>query len=146
MTKEVKPFDSLSLQELYKILQLRSAVFVVEQQCAYQDPDGKDHSALHVLGQDGDDLLAYSRIFAPGTYYKEACIGRVTVHKKARSRGLGKEIMRFSIGVVEERFGSAPIALSAQSYLREFYAEMGFMAEGKEYLEDGIPHVRMVRK
>lgn len=145
MTIDVKPFGDLSVQELYEILQLRSAIFVVEQQCVYQDIDGKDIHALHILGREGNTLLAYTRILAPGTYFKEASIGRVAVRNTARTKGLGKEIMKASIQVAEQCFDTGRISLSAQSYLRKFYRELGFKETGEEYLEDGIPHIRMIR-
>ena len=146
MTIEVKSFRELSVRELYDALQLRSAVFVVEQACIYQDMDGKDINALHVLGSEGGTLLAYTRILAPGVYFKEASIGRVAVRTSARGKGLGKEIMKASILAAEQHFGKEGITLSAQSYLRKFYRELGFLEIGEEYLEDGIPHIRMVRR
>ncbi len=146
MIIEVKSFRELSVRELYDALQLRSAVFVVEQACIYQDMDGKDINALHVLGSEGGTLLAYSRILAPGVYFKEASIGRVAVRASARGKGLGKEIMKASILATEQYFGIKGISLSAQSYLQKFYREMGFTETGAEYLEDGIPHIRMVRQ
>lgn len=145
MKIDVKSFGDLSAQELYEILQLRSAIFVVEQQCVYQDIDGKDIGALHILGREGNSLLAYTRILAPGAYFREASIGRVAVRKSARGGGLGKEIMEASIQVAEQRFGTEGVSLSAQSYLRKFYRELGFKETGEEYQEDGIPHIRMVR-
>jgi ElaA protein len=145
MTIEVKSFRELSVRELYDALQLRSADFVVEQECIYQDMDGKDINALHVLGSEGGTLLAYTRILAPGVYFKEASIGRVAVRISARGKGFGKEIMKASIQATEQRFGNEGTSLSAQSYLRKFYREMGFRETGTEYLEDGIPHIRMVR-
>lgn len=146
MTIEVKSFRELSGRELYDALQLRSAVFVVEQECIYQDMDGKDINALHVLGSEGGTLLAYTRILAPGVYFKEASIGRVAVRMSARGKGLGKEIMKASILATEQHFPNEGITLSAQSYLRKFYRELNFTETGAEYLEDGIPHIRMVRR
>jgi len=145
MTIDVKSFGELSVRELYDILQLRSAIFVVEQQCVYQDIDGMDIGALHILGREGNSLQAYTRILAPGESFREASIGRVAVRSTARGKGLGKEIMKASIQAAEQRFGPDGISLSAQSYLRKFYREMGFKETGEEYLEDGIPHVMMVR-
>lgn len=139
-----KTFEELSIKELYQILQLRSEVFVVEQNCVYQDVDGKDEKALHVLGAKNGKLVAYTRAFKPGDYFKNPSIGRVVVAKEQRQYGYGKIIMEASIKEMTNRFHGIPIELSAQTYLLKFYNELGFVAQGKEYLEDGIPHVRMV--
>lgn len=146
MTTEVKKFGELTTKELYSILQLRTAVFVVEQQCVYQDMDGLDELALHLLGKEGDKLTAYTRIFGPGDYFEVPSIGRVVVHPDARKKGYGKEIMEASIQAVESHFNTRAIVLSAQSYLRNFYRELGFREKGEEYLEDGILHIKMYRK
>ena len=106
--------------------------------------DDKDHKALHVLGWSGSELVAYTRIFGPGDYYPQASIGRVAVRHSHRGKGLGLEMMKKSLEVVQTRFGNTEIALSAQSYLKDFYIDLGFVPEGSEYLEDGIPHIRMV--
>lgn len=145
METRLRTFYELSAEELYDLLRLRAAVFVVEQQCIYLDPDGKDSKALHLLGYEGEKLAAYTRLFAPGDYFREASIGRVAVSQEFRGRGLGREIMQASLQAVENRFGPVPICLSAQSYLRRFYEELGFRIEGEEYLEDGIPHILMLK-
>ena len=145
METRLRTFDELSAGELYELLRLRSAVFVVEQQCIYLDLDGKDARALHLLGYEGEKLAAYTRVFAPGDYFEEASIGRVAVSPDFRGLGLGREIMQASLAAVEARFGPVPICLSAQSYLRRFYEELGFRVEGEEYLEDGIPHIMMLK-
>lgn len=145
METRLRTFYELSAEELYDLLRLRAAVFVVEQQCIYLDPDGKDSKALHLLGYEGEELAAYTRLFAPGDYFREASIGRVAVSQEFRGRGLGREIMQASLEAVEDRFGQVPICLSAQSYLRRFYEELGFRIEGDEYLEDGIPHILMLK-
>ncbi len=141
----VKTFDELTNSELYQLLRLRSEVFVVEQDCVYQDVDNKDQKALHVLGIKNGELVAYTRIFKPGDYFKNASIGRVVVNQDQRKFGLGKLIMQASLAVIEQKFPNEPIEISAQSYLLKFYSELGFNAFGDEYLEDGIPHKRMVR-
>lgn len=138
-------FTNLKSTQLYDILQLRAAVFVVEQDCVYQDLDGKDGQAYHILGSKGDTLVAYTRIFAPGDYFKEAAIGRVAVHKEHRKQGHGLQIMRSSIAFLETRYPSSAIKLSAQLYLDDFYTSLGFKAFGESYLEDGIPHIAMLR-
>jgi len=142
----VKTFDGLSKKELYGILQLRSEVFVVEQNCIYQDVDGKDQKALHIMGTKDGKLVAYTRVFNPGDYFKNPSIGRVVVRKKERKHGYGKVIMQTSIDEIGKRFPKSTIELSAQTYLLKFYRELGFATQGEEYLEDGIPHIRMVKE
>lgn len=145
MEVEVKTFEELSKRELYELLQLRAEVFVVEQDCAYQDLDGKDEKALHILGNKKGKLVAYTRIFKAGEYLTQASIGRVIVKAAERKHGYGLKIMEASIGAVEEKFEERSIALSAQTYLKRFYNTLGFQEKGGEYLEDGIPHVMMIR-
>lgn len=141
----VKTFDDLNTEELYQILQLRSEIFVVEQDCVYQDLDGKDHKALHILGYKNKRTVAYARIFKAGDYLAQASIGRVAVKHGERKHGYGYDIMNASINAIEEKFKETSIALSAQSYLKHFYNSLGFVEKGGEYLEDGIPHVIMVK-
>ncbi len=141
----VKSFSELSLQELYELLQLRSEIFVVEQDCIYQDIDGKDNKALHVLGKSNDEVVAYTRIFKPGDYFKDSSIGRVAVRKNERKYGYGKKIMQASILAVQEHFNTSKVSISAQTYLLKFYGDLGFRANGETYLEDGIPHIQMVK-
>ena len=145
MEISVKEFDDLTTQELYDLMALRSAIFVVEQDCVYQDLDYKDQKALHVLGYEQGALVAYTRVFAPGDYFDNASIGRVIVAKTHRSRQLGHVIMRASIATLTERQKVRRIDLSAQSYLERFYEYHGFVATGEEYLEDGIPHKKMIK-
>jgi len=140
-----KPFDQLSLHELYAILQLRSEVFVVEQDCVYQDLDGKDQKALHILGFRDGKLVAYTRIFKPGDCFDEASIGRVVVAKNERQHNYGHDIMNTSIKAVKQYFNTTKIKVSAQCYLKKFYNDLGFFEIGQEYLEDGIPHIGMVK-
>ncbi len=142
----IKTFDQLSTTELYDILQLRSEVFVVEQDCVYQDIDGKDQKALHVLGEKDGKLIAYTRCFKPGDYFKEASIGRVVVSESQREYKLGNTIMAASIEAINKQYNTKVIKLSAQCYLNKFYNNLGFKAIGEEYLEDGIPHVTMIKK
>lgn len=142
----IKSFPELSVDELYAILQLRAAVFVVEQNCVYQDLDGKDQQCFHLLIYSGDDLVGYSRLVPSGLSYKEIAIGRVITAASVRGTGLGRELMELSIHYCEKHLGKGPIRLSAQVYAKGFYASLGFAEEGPEYLEDGIPHVEMVRK
>ncbi|MCO5724187.1 GNAT family N-acetyltransferase [Robiginitalea marina] len=145
MEVSVKTFGELEKEELYQVLQLRAAIFVVEQECAYQDLDGKDRKALHVLGKENGDVVAYTRVFGPGDYFDDASIGRVAVRSDFRGKGLGLEIMEASLEVVRGRYAGVTITLSAQQYLEKFYKDLGFRSIGETYLEDGIPHIRMVK-
>lgn len=140
----VKTFSELNKTELYDLLQLRSEVFVVEQDCVYQDIDGKDQHALHVLGYKEDRLVAYTRVFRPGDYFNSASIGRVVVAKEQRHLNYGQDIMKVSIEVIKQRFNEHTIKISAQCYLKKFYTNLGFKAVGEEYLEDDIPHIAMI--
>lgn len=141
----IKTFDELSRDELYDILQLRSEVFVVEQDCVYQDIDGKDKKALHVLGIENSQLVAYTRCFPPGIYFKESAIGRVVVKETQRGRSYGHDIMKISIQAIKEKYSTSTIKLSAQTYLIPFYEAHGFQTIGEGYLEDGIPHIGMIK-
>lgn len=142
---QVKPFSKLTTQELYDVLQLRSEVFVVEQDCVYQDLDGKDQKALHVLGYKNEKLVAYTRIFKSGDYFDKASIGRVVVSKNVREHRYGYDIMNASIVAIKTHFKEIVIKISAQCYLNKFYSNLGFKPIGEEYLEDGIPHIGMIR-
>ncbi len=142
----IKSFSELNINELYAILQLRSEVFVVEQDCVYQDLDFKDQKGLHVFGLKNDKIIAYTRIFKPGDYFKEASIGRVVVKDTERKYGYGYELMKVSIKAVQSEFNTIIVTISAQVYLTKFYKSLGFEKVGEEYLEDGIPHIEMIRK
>ena len=142
---ETKTFEILTTKELYEILQLRCEVFVVEQNCAYQDIDGKDEKALHVMGKKNNKIIAYTRIFEPGEYFKEVAIGRVVVSKEERQYKYGYDIMEASIKIIKEYFKTSSIKLSAQVYLKNFYNNLGFITVGEEYLEDDIPHILMIK-
>ena len=143
MKISIKTFNELSTSELYHILQLRSEVFVVEQDCVYQDIDGKDDKALHIIGKENEEVVAYTRCFDKGFYFEEASIGRVVVQQDQRKYGYGHQIMTASIQAIKERFSTNHIKLSAQQYLVKFYESHGFKTEGEGYLEDGIPHIAM---
>lgn len=143
---EVKRFSELSIAELYDLLQLRSEVFVVEQDCVYQDIDGKDQEALHILGKKNDKIVAYTRCFEPGYYFEEAAIGRVVVKDSERRFGYGHEIMKASQEAISNIYNTKEIKLSAQQYLVKFYESHGYQQLGEGYLEDGIPHIAMLRK
>jgi len=141
----IKNFKELTTQDLYYLLQLRSEVFVVEQDCVYQDIDGKDQKALHVLGYKEGKLVAYTRIFKPGDYFAKSSIGRVVVLESERHNYYGNVIMKASIKAVEKHYNETIIKISAQTYLIKFYTSLGFTTTGEEYLEDGIPHIAMLR-
>jgi ElaA protein len=141
----LKSFNELTLDELYDALQLRQAVFCVEQNCAYQDVDGKDKKGWHLLGYQNKRLMAYSRLLPAGVAFAEVSIGRVITRKEARMTGAGKELMRRSVLHCEQLFGHQPIRIGAQQYLKRFYEGFGFKDVSKPYLEDDIPHLEMVR-
>ncbi|MBK9270612.1 MAG: GNAT family N-acetyltransferase [Saprospiraceae bacterium] len=143
-----KPFEQLSPSELYKILQLRTQVFVIEQNCIYLDLDDKDQLSSHVwlAGKDGQ-ILAYGRVIPPGVSYEEyASIGRIASALPTRREGWGRKICKECLSETEKQFPGIPIKISAQSYLIPFYESFGFVAKGEDYLEDNIPHRAMVRK
>ncbi|MFM7710688.1 MAG: GNAT family N-acetyltransferase [Ferruginibacter sp.] len=139
-------FDELSAEQLYALLRLRATVFIVEQQCVYQDLDNKDQSSLHLLGYQAETLVAYARILPPGLSYREASIGRVVTSPQARKHGFGKGLMKEAIRFCQHRYHGVGIRISAQEYLLGFYGDLGFEAVGEPYLEDGIPHVEMILK
>ncbi|NJM78661.1 MAG: GNAT family N-acetyltransferase [Flavobacterium sp.] len=142
---KIKRFNELSTNELYSLLQLRSEVFVVEQNCVYQDLDGKDYKAIHVLGFYNGELAAYTRIFNKGDYFDEASIGRVVTAPKHRDKKLGHSLMKISIEAVKENYNEFAITISAQEHLEKFYNAHGFVKSSEMYLEDDIPHIQMKR-
>ncbi|RYY87845.1 MAG: GNAT family N-acetyltransferase [Chitinophagaceae bacterium] len=159
----LKPFSSLTPTELYALLRLRSEVFVVEQNCVFLDMDDKDQESFHLMGwaagaEDSTShslprsggasrltLAAYTRLVPPGYIYEEASIGRVVTSPAARGGGLGRSLMEESIRRCTELFGAGPIRIGAQQYLEHFYQSLGFVTVSEPYLEDGIPHVYMLR-
>lgn len=141
----VKKFDELSVHELYSILQLRNIVFAIEQNCVYPDMDDKDQLAYHIMCWQEKELVAYSRIIAPGIVYKEPSIGRIVTSATVRGTGAGKELVKRSIDLVEELYGKTPIRISAQVYLIKFYTDLGFTTVGDSYIEDNIEHIEMVK-
>ena len=142
---ETKTFQELTISELYQILQLRSEVFVVEQNCVYQDIDGKDEKALHILGKKEGKIVAYIRCFAPKIYFEEAAIGRVVVKETERKFGYGHQILKASVEEIQQCYQTTTIKLSAQQYLTHFYETHNFKKIGEGYLEDGIPHIAMLK-
>ncbi len=143
---KIKPFNALSLSELYSLLLLRSEVFVVEQNCVYQDIDGKDQKALHLIGEFDGKIVAYARLFKPGDYFENASIGRVVIQPNYRDKKWGHEMMQQAIAGIETHFGETKITISAQEYLQKFYESNGFVKTSEMYLEDDIPHIEMKRE
>lgn len=141
----LQPFSALSTTELYQILQLRSEVFVVEQNCAFQDLDNKDQSSFHFCGWKQEQLVAYTRLLPPGIAYENCSIGRVVTSPSVRRQGVGRLLMQASILQCQELFHSDSIEIGAQLYLENFYESFQFKREGAIYLEDGIEHIHMRR-
>ena len=142
----VKRFNELSVEEIYQILKVRADVFIIEQKCIYKDIDGKDEKAMHVMGKNNNEIIAYTIILDSGECYDFPSISRVVVNKKNRGEERGKEIMKETIKYIVEELKEKTIVLAAQKYLEKFYRELGFIAEGEEYLEDEIPHQKMILK
>ena len=143
---KIKRFDALSVVELYQLLHLRSEVFVVEQNCVYQDIDGKDEKALHLLGEYEGKIFAYARLFKAKDYFEQASIGRVVVDANCRDKKLGHILMREAIEGIRSHFSERQITISAQLYLKKFYESHGFIQTSEMYLEDDIPHIEMKRE
>ncbi|WP_306351178.1 GNAT family N-acetyltransferase [Flavobacterium sp. '19STA2R22 D10 B1'] len=146
VTWKITPFKDLTIDELYQVLQLRSEVFVVEQNCVYQDIDGKDTKALHLIGLFNGEVVAYTRLFDAGIYFDNASLGRVVISPKLREQKLGHEMIHKAIIGIEENFHTSAITISAQLYLERFYQKHGFESVGESYLEDDIPHIEMIKK
>lgn len=140
---KIKRFNELSTTELYQLLQVRSEVFVVEQNCVYQDIDGKDRKALHVLGYYDNQLACYCRLFDAGDYFEHSSIGRVVVAPKFRDLKLGHVLMQTAISAIADFYQKTTIQISAQLYLQKFYESHGFVKTSEMYLEDDIPHIAM---
>jgi len=142
----LKKYDDLTLDEFHDVLQLRIDVFVVEQNCPYPELDNKDKKALHLFGKDkNNNIIAYTRIFKPGDYYIEAAFGRVAVHQDFRNQKLGYQLIEQTIDQIEQLFGKISIKIGAQTYLKKFYESFDFQQVGDEYIEDGIPHIYMIK-
>ena len=140
----VKSFSTLTPNELYALLRLRSEVFVVEQNCVFLDADNKDIYCHHLMLFDNKQLIAYARLVPPGISYQEMSVGRVVTAKDARSKGAGKQLMQLAVEYCRKIFGDGPIRIGAQYYLEKFYTEIGFTATGDVYDEDGIEHIEMI--
>ena len=142
----IKSFQELTPAELYDILKLRSEVFIVEQQCIFLDMDDKDQGSRHLQGRLDDELVAYCRIIPPGLAYEEPSIGRVVGSPRYRGKGAGIALMENAIQETMRLYGTLPIKIGAQLYLKRFYENLGFVQCSETYLEDDILHIKMTRK
>jgi ElaA protein len=139
-----RAFSELSTDDLYDLIKLREEAFVVEQKCIYLECDGWDRKAMHLLGYESGRLAAYMRAFPAGLRYPEMCLGRVVVRNDARGQGVGRKLLAEGLRQMRQAWGWGPVRISAQSHLLRFYQDFGFVPEGEEYLDDGIPHRYMV--
>lgn len=146
MNWKIKEFKKLKLEEIYNILQLRNDIFIVEQECPYQDCDGKDEKSYHLFSEENGKIIAYLRILEKGVSYDEISIGRVCVEKSYRGKGISRKMMLKAIEFVENNLNEDTIKIQAQAYLLDFYSSLGFKVVSKEYLEDNIPHIDMLYK
>ena len=141
----LKKFQDLTVDEFHDILQLRINVFIIEQNCPYPELDDKDKIAYHLFGINKENkIIAYTRIFKPGDYYKEAAFGRVAVHQDYRNQKTGFQLVEQTIIETHKLFGNINIKIGAQTYLNNFYQSFGFHQVGDDYIEDGIPHIHML--
>ena len=149
----IKHFDELTLSELYEIMKLRVSIFVVEQNCPYQELDGKDQNSYHLYIKDDSGIVAYNRVFFNEIYmnpyieesdilFNVAAIGRVI--SAVRRKGYATELLKAAISVAKEKFSAERIVIEAQVYARELYEKVGFVQTSEEFLEDGIPHIQMM--
>lgn len=146
MNIKLKKFNELTVDELYKILRLRSEVFVVEQNCVYQDCDNKDYEAYHMFLEKDGEIIGYLRILRRGVSYDEVSIGRVLIKENYRNKGISRNMMLEAIKFVKEELKEDTIRISAQVYVKNFYEGVGFKTVSEEYLEDDIPHIEMIYK
>jgi ElaA protein len=143
---KIKPFEALSVNELYDLLKLRSEIFVVEQNCVYLDLDGKDKMALHLFGEFEGKIVAHARLFKARISFDNASIGRVVVDANYRDRKWGHDLMREAIAAIAKHYDEVKITIGAQLYLKKFYESHGFVQSSEMYLEDDIPHIEMKRE
>ncbi|MCY6959809.1 GNAT family N-acetyltransferase [Clostridium brassicae] len=146
MNWKLKKFTDLKLEEIYNILQLRNEVFIVEQECAFQDCDGKDQDAYHLFLEDNSNVVACLRILKKGVSYDQVSIGRVVVSKNYRGKSIARKMMLKAIDFIRQNLNETEIKIQAQSYLFDFYGSLGFKKVSEEYLEDNIPHIDMLYK
>ena len=143
---KIKTFEEFTVPELYAVLKARIDVFVIEQNCPYPDLDDYDQKAVHIWAEENGKILANCRVFDKGIKYDEASLGRVLTTDAARGKNIGRQLMKYAVETIENRFHTSEIRISAQDYLLKFYSEFGFVDTGKKYLEDDIPHTEMLRK
>ena len=136
-------FDTISKEELYDVLSLRQRVFIIEQDCFYEDLDYSDQVANHLLLYKGNKLIGYSRVFPPGIKYDAASIGRIVTDLDYRGKGYGRSITQESIRFLKNNYPGSDITISAQYRLVNFYEDLSFKREGDVYLEDDIDHIKM---
>ena len=141
----VKTFDEFTPRELYELLELRSEIFIVEQNVAYQDLDRKDFDAIHIFAKDQGEIVAAIRILKPGVSYKEASFGRVVVKKNYRGDKLSSYMIRKGLQLMEEKWHTKEARISAQAYLQKYYATFGFEVQSEIYIEDQLPHIEMAK-
>lgn len=144
ITWQCSTFDELQGRQLYQILQLRAEVFVIEQDCIYQDMDDNDQQASHLAGYRNDELICYARLLPPGLKYTGASIGRVITRQSVRGEGLGMVLMQQAISHCQQHWPGKGISISAQQHLEKFYQSLGFSTQSDPYDEDGIPHIEML--
>ena len=143
----ILPFHDLSLDQYHDVLALRIEIFVIEQNCPYQEVDGKDKKAFHVLGiTENGEVQATARLLPAGVSYDEVSIGRVAVKESARGTGIGHELMNTCNDFIQSQWPGQPVRISAQTYLKKYYENHGYVFTGKSYLEDNIPHIEMLLK
>lgn len=146
MQWHVKRFDELSLTELYQILKVRVDVFVVEQECPYPEIDGIDPNCVHLFLKDQNEIVTYARLVPKGILEPYPMIGRIIVNQKYRKSGYGRALLNQAISIITTEWKEDAIKLQGQTYLQAFYQSLGFEAVSDPYLEDGIPHIDMIRK
>lgn len=147
ITWTTKAFKDLSVDEYFEILHLRIAIFVVEQNCPYQEVDEKDRQSYHLYGRaENGEVIAVTRILPPNISYDEVSIGRVALKKEYRGKGIADELMNETLLFIDQKYGNQQVRISAQVYLLNYYTKHGFQTTGKEYLEDNIPHMEMLRQ
>lgn len=146
MNWNIKKFNEFKAEEIYKILELRNEIFIVEQECAYLDCDSKDLNSYHLFSEENGEIIAYLRILEKGVSYDEISIGRVSVKKSYRGKGIAREMLLKAIKFIEDNLKEDTIKIQAQAYLIDFYSNLGFKAVSEEYLEDNIPHIDMIYK
>lgn len=146
ITWTTKAFKDLTADEYFELLHLRVAVFVVEQDCPYQEVDEKDRQSFHLVGKtESGEVIAVTRILPQKVSYNEVSVGRVALKKEYRGKGIADTLMVESFQFIEKEFGKQPIRISAQEYLLNYYNKHGFKQVGEGYLEDDIPHVEMLK-